>query len=190
MLTLDPATTALVVVDLQKGVVGMQTLPHTSADVVTRTVRLARAFRSVKAPVVLVNVSFSADFADTLKQPNDAPVQGGSRPAGWDQLVAELEVSPTDILITKRQWGAFYGTGLDLQLRRRGVRTIVLAGIATNFGVESTARDAWERNYAVVFAEDAVSAIGEENHRFAFGTIFPRLGLVRSSAEIADAIGG
>src|SRR5258707_12334413 len=98
MLTLDPATTALVVIDLQKGGVGMQTLPHTSADVVARTVRLAGVFRSAKAPVVLVNVSFSADFADMLRQPNDAPMQGGSRPAGWDQLVPELEASASDIL--------------------------------------------------------------------------------------------
>jgi nicotinamidase-related amidase len=90
--------------------------------------------------------------------------------------------------VVKRQWGAFYGTDLDLQLRRRGVQTIVLTGIATNFGVESTARDAWERSYALVFAEDAMSALSEAAHRFAVETIFPRLGRIRPTAEIFTAM--
>ena len=88
----------------------------------------------------------------------------------------------------KHQWGAFYGTELDLQLRRRGVRTIVLCGIATNFGVESTARDAWERNYALVFAEDAMAGLNAEAHQFAITTIFPRLGRVRSTDEILRSL--
>src|ERR1041384_346787 len=99
-------------------------------------------------------------------------------------FVPELERPPTDVVITKHQWGAFYGTELDLQLRRRGVRTIVLCGIATNFGVESTARDGWERNYAIVFAEDAMAGVSAEAHQFAISTIFPRIGRVRSTEEI------
>ena len=94
----------------------------------------------------------------------------------------------SDILITKRQWGAFYGTELDLQLRRRGITQIVLGGISTNIGVESTARAAWEHGYAVVFAEDAMSAQNAEQHRFAVETIFPRLGRVRSTAQVLDAL--
>ena len=86
--------------------------------------------------------------------------------------------------MTKRQWGAFYGTDLDLQLRRRGVKTIVLCGIATNFGVESTARDAWERNYEIIFAEDAMSSMEAESHHFAITRIFPRLGRVRSTEQV------
>ena len=91
----------------------------------------------------------------------------------------------SDICITKRQWGAFYGTELDLQLRRRGVRTIVLGGIATNIGVESTARDAWERGYAIILAEDATSGQSAELHKFAIENIFPRISRVTKSTEIA-----
>jgi nicotinamidase-related amidase len=104
-------------------------------------------------------------------------------------LVLELQATPGDIHVTKRQWGAFYGTDLDLQLRRRGIGTVLLGGVATNFGVESTARDAWERNYRVVFVEDAMSSVTAEAHAFAISTIFPRIGRVRSSAQIMEALG-
>ncbi len=112
----------------------------------------------------------------------------GSPDPGWDELSPELGRSDRDILITKRQWGAFYGTALDLHLRRRGIRTIVLGGIATNFGVESTARDAYERSYALVFVEDAMAGITAEAHTFAITTIFPRIGRVRSSEDVLGSL--
>jgi nicotinamidase-related amidase len=91
---------------------------------------------------------------------------------------------PGDICITKRQWGAFYGTELDLQLRRRGILTIVLGGIATNIGVESTARQAWEHGYALVLVEDATSSLSLETHQFSFAHIFPRISKVMKAADI------
>jgi nicotinamidase-related amidase len=109
-------------------------------------------------------------------------------PKEYSELVPEVRQAPADIDIVKKQWGAFYGTQLDLQLRRRGIRTIVIGGIATNFGVESTARDAWERSYALVFVEDAMASFSEEWHRFSVDNIFPRLGRIRSTAEVLSAI--
>ena len=88
----------------------------------------------------------------------------------------ELGPKPATCVVTKHQWGAFYGTELELQLRRRGVKTIVIGGISTNFGVESTARDAFERSFALVFVEDAMAAMSAEAHAFAMANIFPRLG--------------
>ena len=105
------------------------------------------------------------------------------------ELVAGLGVQPADHILTKRQWGAFYGTDLDLQLRRRGLRTIILTGIATCFGVESTARDAFERGYEQVFAEDAMASMTAVQHEHCVSQIFPRLGRVRSTAEIVAALG-
>lgn len=93
-----------------------------------------------------------------------------------------------DVLITKRQWGAFYGTDLDLQLRRRGIRTIIMTGVATNIGVESTARDALERGYELIFAEDAMSSLSAEMHSFAVENIFPIMGRVRGTQEILGAL--
>lgn len=186
--TIDLTKTALVLIDLQKGITGRETAPHSGKDVVTRSAKLAARFRQAKAPVVLVNVNFSPDFGDALKQEVDLKFQMGQLPPDWAEIVDELGQEPSDLRITKRQWGAFYGTELDLQLRRRGVTQIVLGGISTNIGVESTARAAWEHGYALVLAEDAMSAANAEQHQFAVDTIFPRLGRVRSTAAILDML--
>ena len=185
---IDPATSALVLIDLQKGIVSRDTRPHTASDVVARCAELATRFRVAGATVVLVHVAFSADDRDRLKPPADgAPSVTLPIPPEFSELVPELNRAATDIVIVKRQWGAFYGTELDLQLRRRGIRTIVIGGIATNFGVESTARDAWERGYELIFVEDAMASFLEDAHRFAVTAIFPRLGRVRSTADVLAA---
>jgi nicotinamidase-related amidase len=106
----------------------------------------------------------------------------------WSDLIPELDRQPGDLVIFKRQWGAFYGTDLDLQLRRRGLATIVLCGIATEFGVESTARDAYERGYEQVFAGDAMTGLNAESHANAVERIFPRMGRVRRTEEIIAAL--
>jgi len=185
MITLPAATTALILVDLQNGVAGIPLAPHSADAVIARGQRLARRFRAARAPVVLVNVAFSPDAGDALKSPVDQPFPPppGGFPEGWTQLVDGL-AEPTDLRVTKRQWGAFYGTDLDLQLRRRGVTSVVVGGIATNMGVESTARAAHEHGYAVVLAEDAATGLSAQMHAFALDHIFPRLGRV----TIADQI--
>jgi nicotinamidase-related amidase len=186
---LDLTQTALVLIDLQKGVVGRDLAPRSGPEVVANAVKLLRRFREAKGTVVLVHVTFSPDFADAVKVETDKSMMRGQLPPGWDEFVPELEVAPGDLLVTKRNWGAFYGTGLDLQLRRRGIRTIVLAGIATNMGVESTARDAHERGYAQVFVEDAMASLSAEAHTFSVQTILPLLGRVRSTAEVLAGCG-
>ena len=112
----------------------------------------------------------------------------GALPPDWSELIPELNRQPNDLVILKRQWGAFYGTDLELQLRRRGLSTIILCGIATAFGVESTARDAYERGFEQVFAEDAMTSRTAESHTNAIANIFPRIGRVRSTAEIVAAL--
>ncbi len=108
-------------------------------------------------PVVLVRVTAAADGADAVPGRTEAPRRRRSLPEGWDVIVDDLAGHPGDIIVTKRNWGAFYGTDLDLQLRRRGVTQIVLAGIATSIGVESTARAAHEHGYHVTLATDAMT---------------------------------
>ncbi|MEW6643821.1 MAG: hydrolase [Pseudomonadota bacterium] len=185
MLTLPAATTALILIDLQKGIFALPTEPRPAEAVLARGQALAQRFRAVKAPVVLVNVAFSPDFGDALKAPVDVPMQlpAGGLPPGWSDLAGGL-AELTDIRITKRQWGAFYGTELDLQLRRRGVTTVVIGGISTNIGVESTARAAHEHGYAVVLAEDATASRSAAMHAFAFEHIFPLLGRVAQADDI------
>jgi nicotinamidase-related amidase len=185
--TLDPRT-ALVVIDLQAGIVTAPTVPNPAADVLARTVTLADAFRSYGLPVVLVRVTGAADGSDAVGGRTDGgPRPARPRPAGWDELAPEL-TGPDDIVVTKRNWGAFHGTDLDLQLRRRGITQIVLAGIATSIGVESTARAAHEHNYHVTLAVDAMSDLDAGAHRNSVEKIFPRLGETGTTDEIRELL--
>ncbi|XTZ40001.1 hydrolase [Salmonella enterica] len=188
MLKLDAERTALVVIDLQEGILPFAGGPHSADDVVKRSAQLAAKFRANSAPVVLVRVGWSADFAEALKQPVDAPAGGHTLPENWWTYPPALGKEASDIEVTKRQWGAFYGTDLELQLRRRGIDTIVLCGIATNIGVESTARNAWELGFALVVAEDACSTASSEQHQNSMKHIFPRISRVRSTEEILNAL--
>lgn len=186
MISLDPRTSALVLIDLQQGVLAMSTAPRPAEAVLQTGKVLAERFRAAGAAVALVRVDWAADYSDAPPGRADAPTQRppGGLPPGFAALADGL-AHPSDILVRKRQWGAFTGTELDLMLRRRGIRTIALGGIATNIGVESTARHAWELGYDVVLVEDACSSISAEAHDFAVKTIFPRIARVTA----ADALG-
>jgi nicotinamidase-related amidase len=180
----DPATAALVLIDLQQGIVSRPTLaPYSGEEVVRKAAGLAAAFRAAGSLVVYVRV----DMAGVLRRPVDRSTRDLSAPpppAAASELVAGCGYQPGDGLVTKRQWGAFVGTDLDQLLRRRNVRTMVIGGLATNFGVESTARSASDLGYAVVFVEDAMSGPSTEMHTFAVKQVFPLMGNVRSAAEV------
>jgi len=189
-LTLDAKLTAIVVIDMQKGIVQRSGAPQPMATVVANVARLLAAARTAGVKPVLVHVGGAADGSDRVHPACDEPMRAtGAMPPDWSDLIPELDQQPADIVILKRQWGAFYGTDLDLHLRRRGIRTIVLCGVATEFGVESTARDAFELGYEQVFAEDAMTGVTAESHANAVTRIFPRMGRVRSTGEILAALG-
>jgi nicotinamidase-related amidase len=169
---IDPATSALVLIDLQTRIVGLETAPYTGPEVVRRSHRLAEAFRARGAKLAVVQV----------QRPGPDAQPPGS------ELVAEAEPVPGDIVVTKFSWGAFPGTDLDAQLRAAGVRTLVFAGLVTNFGVESTARAAGDLGYEMVLVEDAMSGLTADAHRFAVTEIFPRMGTVASTDEVLAAL--
>lgn len=185
---LSPAHAAIVVIDLQKGILALPGSPLPTQTVVDNSVRLLAAGRKAGAKPVLVHVGGSLDGADRLRPPTDAPPRMAAPPPDWMEFIPELERQPGDLVILKRQWGAFYGTDLDLQLRRRGLTTIVLCGIATEIGVESTARDAYERGYELVFAADAMTGTSPESHANTIERIFPRIGRVRTTDQIIAAL--
>uniref|UniRef100_A0AAU3GTM9 Isochorismatase family protein n=1 Tax=Streptomyces sp. NBC_01401 TaxID=2903854 RepID=A0AAU3GTM9_9ACTN len=178
---LDPRT-ALVVVDLQKGIVGLPAA-HPTADVVARSVTLADAFRAKGLPVFLVRVTGGAPGR------NEGPARTGEPAADWAEIVPELGPLDSDIVITKQQWGAFHGTALDLELRRRGITQVVVTGVATSIGVESTARAAHEHGYHVTVATDAVTDMDAEAHRNSIEKIFPRLGETDTTEAIVKLLG-
>ena len=186
----DPQSTALVLIDLQQGIVGIPILaPRSGSEVVRHAAVLSSAFRSAGSLVVYVRV----DLADMLHTPTDFPMHDPSAPPppeSASELVSDSGYQPgRDKLVTKRQVGAFIGTNLDQLLRRRGIRTIVLAGIATNLGVESTARSGADLGYELVFAEDAMTGLSQETHEFAVRNVFPMMGRVRSVADLTRELG-
>ncbi|MEV7405370.1 isochorismatase family protein [Streptomyces sp. NPDC091267] len=180
--TLDPKA-ALIVIDLQKGIVPADP-DHPFATVVKRSAQLATAFRERGLPVVLVNVTGRPPG----RTDNDRPGAGTALPPGWTELVDELGVQPTDHLITKRRRNAFHDTGLDTLLRDLGVTQVVLTGIATSSGVESTARAAFDYGYHVVLATDAMTDPDAAAHRNSIERIFPKTGESSTTAEVIDKV--
>lgn len=178
--TLDPQT-ALVVIDLQNGIVSYPTA-HPTGEVVAHARALADAFRRHGLPVVLVNVTGGAPGRAEQSR------SMGELPAGWADLVPELNRQPQDHVVTKRTWGAFSNTDLDEYLKKQGVSQIVLAGVATSIGVESTARYAHELGYNVTLAVDAMTDMGAEAHANSVTRIFPRLGETGTTREIIDLL--
>ncbi|MFD7679128.1 isochorismatase family cysteine hydrolase [Streptomyces sp. NPDC060187] len=180
--TLD-ATAALVVIDLQKGIVSAHTDSAATAAV-ARATRLADAFRRHDLPVVLVNVTGRAPG----RTDNGGSTSTFALSDGWADLIDELDVRPTDHLITKRRRSAFHDTGLDTLLRDLGVTQVVLAGIATSSGVESTARSASDHGYHVVLATDAMSDPAVDAHRHSVERVFPKLGETATTAEVVTML--
>jgi nicotinamidase-related amidase len=180
----NKSKTALVVIDLQKGIVGRKTAPYSSDIVVKNAAAIADAFRKNSMPIFLIRVTPSPDGKDALHPVADITMPAMTPPSDWADIVPEMGPKQEDFVITKHQWGAFYGTELDLELRRRDMTTIVLCGISTNIGVESTARFAYEYGYNQIFVEDAMTAMSAEEHASTVAKIFPRIGLVRNTKEI------
>lgn len=183
-LVIDRATTALVVVDLQNFAVRHPTEPVSGETVVANAAKIADACRAAAMPVILIQ----AAGRRTEAVPFDQGMPPMQFPADAREVPAVLGPKAGDQLVTKHTWGAFHGTDLELRLRRAGVRTLILGGITTNYGVESTARQASERGYALIFARDAMAAFSAAEHAHTLEFTFPRIGLVRESATIVKAI--
>ena len=186
-LNLNKGKTAIVVIDLQKGIAAIPTEPYSSKVVIENTAKMLKEFRKNNMPVFLINVTPSRDMKDALRPVSETSFSMSNYDSSWSEFVPDLDIQPTDFRITKHQWGAFYGTELDLQLRRRKIETIVLCGIATNFGVESTARFAYEFGFNQILVEDAMAARSKDEHNFPIKYIFPRLGLIRSTDQVIKA---
>jgi nicotinamidase-related amidase len=179
--TLDPKT-ALIVVDLQKGIVGSPFL-HPVADVIEHTQALLVVFRKLHLPVVLVNVTGGAPGR------TEQPRRSAMFTEGFADLIPELDHRPSDIVVTKRTWGAFASTDLEAQLKAQGVTQVVITGVATGTGVEATARQAYEAGFNVTLATDAMTDGRPEAHAYSLAHVFPRLGETGTTQEIINLLG-
>ncbi|MFE1952261.1 hydrolase [Streptomyces sp. NPDC059524] len=179
---------ALVLIDLQQGILGLPTAPHPADTVLKNAARLADAFRARGLPVVRVRVAWSPDGGDLPVSRAAAPGLTQAPPAAFAAFPDELGPLGDDIVITKRHWGAFTGTELDLQLRRRGVTQLVLGGISTSIGVESTARSAFELSYHLLVVEDATTDTDAASHAHTFGKIYPRIAELGTTDEVLELL--
>jgi nicotinamidase-related amidase len=177
----DPIA-ALVIIDLQKGIVALPTA-QPSSEIVSRSAQLAQAFRKRGMPVVLVNVIGRSPGRTQTGFPKR------EFPPDWSELVPELAQQPEDYCVTKHHVGAFVGTSLDDYLRQRGVTQIFLAGIATTVGVEATGRSAYDYGYNVVYVVDAMTDMSAEAHRYSTENVFPRFGETDSTENVLKALG-
>jgi nicotinamidase-related amidase len=178
--TLD-AKAALAVIDLQKGIVGMP-VAHPIDGVIRNAVALAEAFRARKLPVVLVNVDGQppgrAERSFSL----------ASMPAGWTELIPQLNRQPSDHLVTKKTRGAFTNTDLEKYLRANGVTQLVVVGVATSAGVESTARHAHELGFHVVVITDAMADSDADAHHNSVTRIFPKMSETGTTQQLLDLL--
>jgi len=169
-LKLDPRRTALVLIDLMPRIVALDTAPLKGEEVLARCAALAKDTRSAGGLVVNVRV----------ERPGVDHQPEGSGFA--------LDPEPGDLEIVKNTLGAFGRSPLDAELQRRDINTLALAGIATNFGVESTARAADDLGYETVYLTDAMTGLDEAAHNFALSQIFPRLGTLCTGTEYVAAL--
>lgn len=179
----DFVSSALVIIDLQKGIV----MARNGQDVVEKTCRLIEEFRKNRGFIAFVHVDF-IDDKDRINPLTDTPAQVVQFPEDWAEFVPEMAVTASDYVVTKRSWGAFMGTDLDMQLRRRGITNIVLCGIATNMGVESTAREAFALGYNQIFVTDAMKAATQEEHDASCKYVFPKIGRLRTVETFLDML--
>lgn len=174
---------ALLVIDLQEGIVGLPTV-HPAPEVVERAAQLAAVFRGYELPVVLVNVAGGAPGRNQMPKSTSAPAPN------WADLVAQLGAEADDHRVTKKTWDAFPGTELHDYLQAQNVTHVVLVGIATSIGVESTARSAHALGYHVTLVTDAMTDLDADMHQNSVERVFPRLGETGSTDEVVDLLKG
>lgn len=196
MITEIDDETALVLIDLQKGIVSMPVV-HSAETVIEKAVDLIKAFQARNLPVVIVSVNpLGAKWTQTRVEMPMAPkgeeaieqARIAMEQSGFFDIVPQIQPALKDLMLVKSSWNAFFETNLHQHLQKQGITGIVLAGIATSVGVEGTARAAHEHGYHIAFATDAMTDTNISAHENSIGMIFPKLGEVGNTATIIDML--
>lgn len=188
MVTAIDKNTALVLIDLQKGILSYPTVDPIE-NVLQNAARLVAAFRKEGLPIVVVNVNPAGAKWQQARKEAAARQSPGNMPADFFEITPAIGAQPGDIFITKHTWSAFYETKLQEELEQRNVTGIVLGGVSTSIGVEGTARAASERGYNIAFATDAMTDIAAEAQERSFKYIFPRMGELDTTENIIKMLG-
>lgn len=188
VLDFELQSTALVVVDLQNFALALDTVPIPTSEVLANTVRIADVCRDKGILVVLIRVGHDDNKTPHPSPKIDAGFSGFQMGPGAKELAPALGPKPGDVIVDKYNWGAFHGTNLDTHLRRRGICTLIMTGLVTNIGVDTTMREAQARGYDQVLVSDAVAAMSPEEHEYTLKYVAPRLSRVRTTEEVLAAI--
>jgi len=193
---LNPARTALVVFDMQKGQFEVDDAERrrwlAESNIVANTVQLLQAARSAGLPVFYIQNSRRPDFADQKEVLTDAGggVRGGPviGTRGWE-ILDEIKPEPNDYVVPKFRQGAFSSTTLDILLRARSIDTLLLCGVRTTVGIETTVRDGRDLGYNIVLVSDCTGGVSPEDHQWTLQRIFPMLARVRTHTQVAAMLG-
>jgi len=187
-LEFEPQSTALIVVDLQNFAIAMNTVPTPTSELLANAVRIADACRDKGILVVLIRVGHEQNKLPHPSPKIDAGFSGFQFGPDAKEIAPALGPKPGDVIVDKYNWGAFHGTNLDTHLRRRGIRTLIMTGLVTNIGVDTTMREAQAHGYDQVLVSDAVAAMSREEHDYTLQYVAPRLSRVRTTEEVLAAI--
>ncbi len=184
---LDPATTAVVVIDVQRLFTDMVGAPIEPplAQVLPRIREFLTEARRAGTIVVLVRTIIAPNehSQSTMQWPEQ--MRAGMAPgAAGTEFDSCLDVQPSDVEVVKPRYSAFFGTQLDETLRARGTKSVIVLGLTTNVCVQSTVRDAWQRDYSTITIEDCCAEVGEGSHAASLNWISRNFGRVCCSDQL------
>ena len=191
MTSLNLRKTAYLAIDLQDGILNNGVLaPYTPDAVLLAANQLAEAFKNTEALITLVNVdATSFHYLHPARYTREQPIKVPDSYMQLSMAIATDDTASNVVTVTKHNPGAFFGTDLDLQLRRRGINTIILSGLTTSNGVYATASDAFQHGYHLYIVEDATSDRDPDLHHLFFDKLYPKLGTVVTLAQVFSMIG-
>lgn len=191
MTSLNLSKTAYLAIDLQDGILNNGVLaPYSSDAVLLASDQLAETFKNTEALITLVNVdATSFHYLHPARYTREQPIKVPDSYMQLSMAIATDDTASNVVTVTKHNPGAFFGTDLDLQLRRRGIDTIILSGLTTSNGVYATALDAFQHGYQLYIVEDATSDRDPDLHHLFFDKLYPKLGTVVTLDQVFSMIG-
>jgi nicotinamidase-related amidase len=200
-LQLDPATTAIVLIEYQNEFVSDGGALHDAVapvmektGMLANTVALVDAARAAGVTIMHAPITFAPGYGELSRHPYGilkGVVDGNAFVKGtWGAAIVEdLTPAEDDILIEgKRGLDTFASTNLDFILRGRGIQTVILAGFLTNCCVESTMRSAYENGYRVITLTDCTAATSAEEHDNAIAYDYPMFSLPMESTQVTAVL--
>jgi maleamate amidohydrolase len=149
---------------------------------------LVGTIRGLGHSVIWIRQEFEPDLSDAFLEMKVKGIRATIKGTPGSQIISELHVAATDVVIVKKRYSAFFGTTLDAALQRINPDAIILAGINTHACIRTTAVDAYQRDWAVILASDCIDSYDREHHEISMRYMKDKLAVVMSNEEIRAAL--